>query len=224
MSRWIYAGSSLHRQALDRLQMEAMGAGPDRPHDPATIHGVKVPAAPPGAAPHLPPPRPRPRGKTTRPIAPCERQRPPTHPPAPRPLLREYVMTAVVGSRGGTAPSLCAAATGCRYSSSSRCRSRSHTERRRRCASRPLCSASGRSLLARPPFPSLALPLAPRSAPDLTLHCAAEQPQHRPYTYHFTERQHLAKRTASGYSKTSRVSFTRRSQCMSQSRTRKWSG
>ena len=177
MSRWIYAGSSLP-------QMEAMGAGPDRPHDPATIHGVKVPAAPPGAAPHLPPPRPRPRGKTTRPIAPCERQRPPTHPPAPRPLLREYVMTAVVGSRGGTAPSLCAAATGCRYSSSSRCRSRSHTERRRRCASRPLCSASGRS-----PFPSLAHP-SPRSpfplllAPLLISHCTALRSSHNTVRIH----------------------------------------
>jgi hypothetical protein len=53
------AGSSQHF-CIDRLQMEAMGAGVDRPpaHDPATTHGVQVPAAP-GAAPHLPPPRPR---------------------------------------------------------------------------------------------------------------------------------------------------------------------
>ena len=152
MSRWIYpgsAGSSLHFCiCIDRLQMmEAMGAGSDRPpaHDPATTHGVQVPAAP-GAAPHLPPPRPR----AARPPGPQRRVSASARPPAPRPLLREHVMTAVVGSRGGTASSLCTAATGCRYSSSSRCRSRSHTERRRRCASRPLCSASGRPPLARP--------------------------------------------------------------------------
>jgi hypothetical protein len=138
---WIWICSRRQGASKTRQGM-AMEGGPGAPAvnpDPRQPHVVTA-----GAPPRLPPPCPR--GNTTETHSAAYSRKTGKTGGGGRAAGADVMMTATHPSSLRDAPMPLCATTGCRYSCT--CRSHSRTERRRRCVSRPLCSAN------RPPRPS----------------------------------------------------------------------
>ena len=146
------------------MAMEGVpGGAPFIDPDPGQLHVVTA-----GAPPRLPPPCPR--GNTTETHSAAYSRKTGKKPGGGRRAAgADVMMTATHPSSPRDAPMPLCATTGCRYSSSGRCRSHSHTERRRWYVSRPLCSASSHPA---PPRPH-SLHCAPDLTTALLLHTAA---------------------------------------------------